>query len=135
MKAALSSGIADDILSGLRQKFKERADKLCTALEVERRIQVVDRPLGGYFAWIKFPSSVNSHELLKYCDGKVKFMPGAWCDIVAHSNVDKLKDEDQTDFFESHVRLCFADLDVDLLEQGIQELISCFREYMIMLAS
>jgi DNA-binding transcriptional MocR family regulator len=128
MRTALASRVADDILNGLRRKCKVRAEKLCSALNAETRIQIVHQPLGGYFVWIKFPDSVDSQIFLDFCDGRVKFMPGVRCVC----DVDP-EHKSNAHFSSSHARLCFADLDVELIDKGINELIICFREYMLTL--
>lgn len=130
MRTALASRVADDVLNRLRWKCKVRAEKLCSALNAESRIQIVHQPLGGYFVWIKFPDSVDSQIFLDFCDGRVKFMPGVrcFCDVDPEHKRDALLSS-------SHARLCFADLDVELIDKGINELIICFREYMLTLES
>ena len=131
MRTALTSRIADDVLNMLRMDYRIRAEKLCYALSSEPRIQIVNQPLGGYFLWIKFPDNVNSEKFLKFCIGRVKFMLGVRCDIAAPgSNV--VDGEKDYQLFTSHARLCFADLDVDVLETGIAELIACFRQFILM---
>jgi DNA-binding transcriptional MocR family regulator len=130
MRTAIASRVADNILNGLRRKCKVRAEKLCSALKAEARIQIVHQPLGGYFVWIKFPDSLDTQIFLDFCNGRVKFMPGArcFCDVDSEHNRGALLSS-------SHARLCFADLDVDLIDKGINELIICFREYMLTLES
>lgn len=135
MRTALASRVADDILNGLRRMLKVRSEKLCSALSTETRIQIVHRPLGGYFVWIKFPDSVDSQSFLEFCDGKVKFMPGWRCDATGSSGGDVDLNHKQVDLspLSSHARLCFADLDLELIDKGIKELIMCFRQYILTL--
>lgn len=121
MRTALQSRVADDVLNKLIMEFKIRSEKLCSILDVERRIEIVNRPLGGYFLWIKFPDSVDSENFLEFCKGRVKFMSGVRCDIVSSGQCNRL--------FTAHARLCFADLDVEELQAGTAELIACFQEY------
>lgn len=133
MRTALASRVVDDVLNKLRMKYKLRADTLSCALNAERRIQIVNQPVGGYFVWIKFPDSVNAENFLEFCNERVKFMLGVRCDIAANSK--GLEEETDGGLFASHARLCFADLDEDALETGIAELIACFREYIQSLSS
>jgi len=130
MRTALESRVADDVLNKLRMEYKIRAEKLCASLSTERRIEIVNRPLGGYFVWIKFPESVNSEKFLEFCSGRVNFMLGVRCDIASG---DGMGTDSKTDkrLFTSHARLCFADVNVDVLDTGICELIACFGEYML----
>lgn len=129
MRTALQSRVADDVLNKLRMEYKIRAETLCTILESEPQIQVVNRPIGGYFVWIKFPDSVNTEKFLEFCNRRIKFMLGIRCDIAVNNDtrVDARKKENQ--MFSCHARLCFADLDVNILERGLTELIACFGEY------
>lgn len=130
MRTALTSHVADDVLSKLKREYKLRSEILCSLLGTERRITVVNRPLGGYFLWIKFPECVDSEKLLEFCKGRVKFLPGVRCDIASD-----LDDETDYQLFTSHARLCFADLDVKDLESGVIVLIECFQDYMLILES
>lgn len=131
MRLALETRIADDVLKKLTIAYKRRAEKICTALSVESRIQIVNRPIGGYFIWIKFPSNVNSEQFLEFCNGRVKFMLGVRCDIAGGdicTDTNTVAEKHDRPFT-SHARLCFADLDEDVLHQGVQLLIACFQEY------
>jgi DNA-binding transcriptional MocR family regulator len=133
MRTALASRVADDILNGLRRKLKVRAEKLCSTLSAETRFQIVHPPLGGYFVWIKFPDSVDSQRFLEFCEGKVKFMPGWRCDATGSNggDMDLKHKKVALSSLSSHARLCFADLDLELIDKGTKELILCFRQYML----
>lgn len=131
MRTALQSRVADDVLNQLKLDFKSRSEKLCSALSTEKRIEIVNRPLGGYFLWIKFPDSVDCKKFLEFCEGRVRFMPGVRCNIVETG----IEGENHDELFTSYARLCFADLDTELLEAGAAELIGCMEEYMLTLES
>lgn len=128
MRVAIASGVADNVLNKLRTEYKIRAGKICSALSAESRIEIVNKPLGGYFVWIKFPENVNSERFLDSCKERVKFMLGVRCDIAVDNGMETATNSEDK-LCTSHARLCFADLDVDTMEAGIAELIACFREY------
>ena len=128
MRVAIATGSADKVLNKLRAEYRIRADKMCSALSAESRIEIVNRPLGGYFMWIKFPNSVNSEKFLDYCKERVKFMLGVRCDIAVDDGMGTAMNSDEG-LFTSHARLCFADLGMDMLEAGIAEFVTCFQEY------
>lgn len=72
MRTALETRVADDVLNKLRMDYKARAEKLCSALEIEERIELVNRPLGGYFIWIKFPDSIESERFIGEAENTAK---------------------------------------------------------------
>jgi DNA-binding transcriptional MocR family regulator len=114
--------MADKILENLQASYRDRVERLVNKLKSEPRIEIVCRPLGGYFLWIKLPEGVISENFLSFCRDKVTFMPGVRCDPT--------NNEDDKRIYESHARLCFADLSVEHLEQGADELVLCLRKYM-----
>lgn len=143
MCRALQSRIADTFLKKLNAGYADRARKLCNILRKEERILLPNScPTGGYFLWIKFPPEVDTEDFLSFCeqgdaaDLEIRFRPGSKCDAFA----DYMAGEEQiandiasgvsTSSFQSHARLCFADLDEDNLLEGGRRLVQAFRMYM-----
>ena len=120
--------VADAVVDRLQCVRQPRADLLSRALRTEPRIELLNDPACGYFAWIQFPAQVKAVDLQAYCADQVKFMPGVRCDIVGRRDGDD-NDDAKSSLFQSHARLCFADMDEDLLEEGVKRLVTCFRAY------
>ena len=72
VSAPVQEGIADYLkyssydnhLRKLRKKFHQNMESFCTNLESQLPdTTVVNRPDGGYFIWVQFPSNVNTEKL------------------------------------------------------------------------
>mmetsp|Transcript_11266 Transcript_11266/g.17426 ORF Transcript_11266/g.17426 Transcript_11266/m.17426 type:complete len:476 (-) Transcript_11266:72-1499(-) len=142
MRHALSTRMADNVLQTLRRAYRDRAKLVCDIFEESSsNIQVLSKPLGGYFIWIRFPKGVRSEEFLKFCQGQVTFLPGERCDPFPPSKQQRQNTHDVNDnntiqdaINEDHgiqncARLCFADSDVDMLEEGTKRLVQCLQQY------
>ncbi|KAJ8909148.1 hypothetical protein NDN08_005842 [Rhodosorus marinus] len=76
------------------------------------------KPRGGYFVWVELPKEINTNELVKLADEKhgVFFYKGsAFC-------VDGKT-------FTSCLRLCFAFLEPDEIDQGVKRLANAVEDY------
>lgn len=85
-------------------------------------------PTGGYFLWVAFPG-VDTEEFLGICMREgVKFLPGGRCDpFEGEENISASSGLDPNEF-KSHARLCFADMDLEEIENGAKLLVLCFQE-------
>ena len=138
LRTALEEGFQDEILQNLNASYKERSKKLCDTLESEPGIQIRCRPTGGYFVWVDFldlpePDSQSSATespasvFARFCfERGLKFMPGIKCDSV-FDNFEQSKQ--RKGLCQNSARLCFADMDVDDVEDGAKMLIQLYREY------
>lgn len=131
MRLALANRLTDKVVQRLQCQCQTRAHKVCQALSIEPRIQISNRPIGGYFVWIKFPDSVKTDAFQAYCADRIKFLPGVRCVVIKSSSSCVVAKR----AFDSYARLCFADLDEDVLVKGINELVACFQEYMLSIES
>eukprot|EP00531_Pseudo-nitzschia_arenysensis_P007519 CAMPEP_0116117666 /NCGR_PEP_ID=MMETSP0329-20121206/1693_1 /TAXON_ID=697910 /ORGANISM="Pseudo-nitzschia arenysensis, Strain B593" /LENGTH=473 /DNA_ID=CAMNT_0003611243 /DNA_START=142 /DNA_END=1563 /DNA_ORIENTATION=+ len=141
VRTALEEGFQDRILERLNESYKERCQILCDVLQSEPGIQLCYRPTGGYFVWVDFldlpgvktlcdgssgsdsPASVFA----RFCfDRGLKFMPGIKCDSVFESFE---QSKQPKELCQNSARLCFADMDLDDVEDGARMLVDLYREY------
>ena len=141
VRTALEEGFQDRILERLNESYKERCRILCDVLESEPGIQLHCRPTGGYFVWVDFldlpgaethsdtssgadfPASVFA----RFCfDRGLKIMPGIKCDSVFESFEQSRQPKE---LCQNSARLCFADMDLDKVEDGARFLVDLYREY------
>jgi DNA-binding transcriptional MocR family regulator len=141
MCRALKKKMVDRFLDRLRKSYSERANQLCDILQEDHRISLPNGyPSGGYFLWVKL-GSVDAKEFLSCClNGAaahlgVRFRPGSMCDAFADDvqgqaqiSNDAMSGVSATSF-KSYARLCFADLDEGMLEEGARRFIQAFRIY------
>ena len=143
MRVALEEGICDTVLSNLIVTYQERAALLCRTLQGEPRIHISTVPRGGYFVWISFAGIADaSRQFLPYCQERgVNFLPGIRCASFVRrqepkqqqrhvANDDDDDDDDNDDECKRSARLCFADMNVDDIENGAKLLIKCYQEFM-----
>lgn len=101
---------------------------LCDILQTDSRIEIDTSPTGGYFLWVAFPG-VNTEEFLGICMMKgVKFLPGGRCDPFEGQDSVSASSGLGHNEFNSHARLCFADMDLEEIEKGAKLLVLCFKE-------
>ena len=118
MCTAMSSGVADTVLTDLCAAYKDRADLLCNILEKDPRVEITIRPQGGYFLWIKLP--FNSNDFLEFCqDRGINFLPGSRCSPFSPSPAE----------LDNYARLCFADLPTEDMVTGANRLLECVDDY------
>ena len=141
LRTALEEGFQDKILERLNASYKERCRILCDVLESEPGIRIHCRPAGGYFVWVDFLDLPDAEKqdgdkcaadspasiFARFCfDRGLKFMPGIKCDSV----FERFEQSGQPKELCQHsARLCFADMDVDDIENGARFLIELYREY------
>ena len=139
MRVALEEGICDTVLSNLIVTYQERAALLCLTLQGEPRIHISTVPRGGYFVWISFAGIADtSRQFLPYCQERgVNFLPGIRCGSFVrrqepqqHQQQHAANDDDNDDECKRSARLCFADMNVDDIENGAQLLVKCYQEFM-----
>merc|ERR1712107_321479 len=107
---------ADRALDTLVAEFNRRATCLVAALEGVGLKPLV-QPNGGYFVWIPLPDFKNATTVLELAKKKgVSFLLGSRCD---ESNCPTLGNS---------VRLCFAFLPPDELEEGVRRLAEALAE-------
>jgi thiaminase/transcriptional activator TenA len=141
VRTALEGGWQERILKQLVTSYKARCKKLCEILESEPGIHIRNRPLGGFFLWVDFknlpePSAAEdtpsvggdaAAAFAKYCfDRGLKIMPGSRADSVLE---DCASSRQPKDLCFNSARLCFADMDVQDLEEGATLLIQYYRQY------
>jgi DNA-binding transcriptional MocR family regulator len=131
LRTSLAEGIGDRILNKLNAAYKERSRRLYEILQTEPGIQIDSIPLGGYFLWISFSGVDDTTTFVEYCESQgVKFLPGKRCDPLDEENSNAAAFSGlPPNECQKWARLCFADLDVEDLEDGAKLLISCYREY------
>ncbi|KAL3914806.1 MAG: hypothetical protein SGILL_005947 [Bacillariaceae sp.] len=135
LRTALTGGWQERILKKLNASYQARCDMLCDILQTEPGIQVRIRPTGGFFVWVDFldlPKDESSQldpasAFATYCLSRgLKFMPGVRCDPL----VDDCDQSRQSkDLCYNSARLCFADQNVEDVENGAKLLIDCYRDY------
>lgn len=122
LQTGLATGTVDDVLSRLRGQYQYRCNFLCDVLQAEPAIQLVCRPTGGYFVWIRFPFPA-APDFLYFCLKRgVSFMPGPRCDACP--------DDALAESLQPYARLCFAKLSDLNLEQGAARLLDCVRSFL-----
>lgn len=123
LTTGLEDRTIDRVLTRLRKQYQKRCNLLCDVIDSEPDIELLCRPLGGYFVWIRFPERMGPvDDFLNYClERGVNFMPGQRCDSSP---------DDASSLLQSHARLCFAKMDAEELEQGSALLLACFQSYM-----
>jgi DNA-binding transcriptional MocR family regulator len=128
LRISLTEGIGDRVLNKLNSAYKQRVKLLCDILQTDSRIEIDTTPQGGYFVWVAFPG-VATEEFLGICMREgVKFLPGGRCDpFKGEENVSASRGLDHNEF-KSHARLCFADMDLEEIENGAKLLVLCYQE-------
>jgi DNA-binding transcriptional MocR family regulator len=91
-------------------------------LEQDLRLEVVVKPLGGYFLWIRLFAKehqfLQAADFLEYCLYRgIRFLPGEQCDPSNSGSLSQF------------ARLCFADLDETDLRDGAQLFVSLYRGF------
>lgn len=122
MQTALETRLADDALDKLNAAYQKRVDILVGILEQDLRLEVVVKPLGGYFLWIRLFAKehqfLQAADFLEYCLSRgISFLPGDQCDPSKSGSLSQF------------ARLCFADLDETDLRIGAQLFVSLYREF------
>ena len=131
MRVALSDGTCDVVLERLIAAHRDRAQLLCRILQTEPRIHVAQIPRGGFFVWIWLEGIADAKEFLAYCRPRgVTFLPGSRCDSFV--NTTNTNDDDETgEACRRSARLCFADMDVEDIQEGAELLVQCYRDFMV----
>ena len=126
---AILSGDAADWLTKLRDDYRESSAALACAVEAETgggdgcawSFASPSPPRGGYFAWIKLPAGLRAASLAEPAAREgVAFLRGGQCAPTAG-------DEDAFDACDGHVRVCFAFLTADEIEEGVRRLAKAVR--------
>jgi 2-aminoadipate transaminase len=133
MTQAMETGLLDRYLDSLILEYSGRYEMICGILEKEPRITILTKhsPVereGGYFVWVQFPSDVNSEEFASYC------MAECGLRIFAGSKSDPfplIKDNATHMAVHSCVRLCFADLDREVLAKATSVFVEAFQTFML----
>ena len=135
LRTALEEGFQDQILERLNQSYKDRCRKLCGILESEPGIRINCHPSGGYFVWVDFldlpeaddESNSPAEMFARYClDHGLRFMPGIKCDSVFECFEQSGQPKE---LCHNSARLCFADMNIDDIENGARLLVRLYREY------
>ena len=129
MTEAIETGLLDSHLDRTRLDLSQRHRAVCDVLRDEPRITNVTegsarRRAGGYFLWLEFPPGVDSEEFASYSLGEhgVRFMAGPRCDPFGPGDVPGLS-------MGRCARICFADVDRDVLVDATKAFVSAFRSY------
>lgn len=122
-------------------------------------LHVMVHPTGGYFIWLRLPNSINAKEFLDYCHQKtntnrnhndknsnhnhddkdlhltksIHFMLGTRCDPISSNMAEQQQYQGSyTDDLSSYIRLCFVNMDIIKLRDGISIFLQKFRHYCLM---
>jgi 2-aminoadipate transaminase len=117
MRSAIELGLLENQLAHLKSVYSRRKTALIKALknQLPASVRFVD-PDGGFFVWLEFAESVDTHQLLAAAfEQKVGFLPGA-----KFSGQGGLK---------NYARLSFSYYDAPQLEEGVNRLARVIREY------
>jgi 2-aminoadipate transaminase len=125
LKTGLEDRTVDCVLTRLRAQYQHRCNLLCDILQSEPAIQLVYRPVGGYFVWLRFPERLGHvDDFLRFClERCVNFMPGPLCDACPEGA--------SAAHLQSYARLCFAKMDAADVEEGAKVLLESYRSYMV----
>lgn len=118
---ALQEGIVKDHLLMVRKVFKSQLDALCDALDKYIPCQFsYQKPKGGYFVWVTFPSGVDCDKLLDICRKKylVEFNNGTR--FAASSGK-----------FKNCMRLSFAFNECDIIEHCVKQIALALKELLV----
>lgn len=127
LRLGLEHGICRNVLSQLKNAYKERAELLYTILQSSGTIQVAVKPTGGYFLWIQLPSCCDASAFAKYTlERGIKILPIAASDPFTTAAEG---DDDDSSIAQSYARLCFATLPLQELEEGAHKLVQLLAEY------
>lgn len=126
---AIETGLLDSYLDRTRLDLSRRYRAVCDVLRGEPRITNVTeesacRRAGGYFLWLEFPRGVDSKECASYClrEHGIRFMACPKCDPFGSGDMQGLSTD-------RCARICFADLDRDILVDASKAFVSAFRSY------
>lgn len=109
----------DAHVSSLLPILKEKADKLCAALDEHFGASVeYEKPLGGIYLWVTLPEEVDTDRLYSAALKKgVEINPGSQWTVDGSANKHRM-------------RLCFGHPPVENIQAGIAELAQvCFEEF------
>lgn len=121
----LKSGFISDHIDLLRGKYAETCSILCRSLDTHLRAALSPgeelkyrAPAGGFFCFVTLPERIDTNRLQDIALAKhgVTFFPG---------NVSSEK----KDKFLNCLRLCFAFVDSEKIEQGVMRLADAIRGY------
>jgi len=80
-------------------------------------LELLSRPWGGFFAWVRLPVGVSADALLPIAERHgVVFLPGRACAPCCPQEFDR------------HVRLCFAMEEPSEIEEGVRRLACAVSE-------
>ena len=126
---AIETKLLDSYLDKTRSDLSQRYHAVCNVLRDEPRITNVTeefacRRAGGYFLWLEFPRNVDARECASYClkEHGIRFMAGPRCDPFGSSDMPGLS-------INQCARICFADVDRDVLVDASIAFVSAFRSY------
>lgn len=111
------------LLDHLRSALKARRDKAHAILEQNHPPGLSwTKPKGGFNLWLTLPEGANTNDLLAEAERRsITFLPGSSC-YPNH-------------LAWNHLRICFAHVDEQLLEQGLLELMKLITDYMDVVTS
>jgi DNA-binding transcriptional MocR family regulator len=108
------SGLIDRSIENVKAALSERADALCEALERELPDARFIAPEGGYFLWVDFPRGTDVDALFAAAAERgVQFVKGS--DFVLEGG-------------ESSVRLAYAGVTPEEIEDGVSRLADAYHE-------
>ena len=109
MKNVILSGGLDDQLSNLKEDYKNRVTIISSKIDASPEIEIVFRPLGGYFLWIRFLHLKDDDDFEKFCSELkesegVTVLPSFRCD----DNDDAFESTAANLLLKNTARICFA---------------------------
>lgn len=118
------SGFLKKQVARLREHYMAMCDVLCTAIDQYVRPAIGEdeciqyhRPTGGFFCFLTLPERYDTQQLLELAQScGVSYFVGR------NSSPDKT-------LFKSSIRLCFAFLDKDAIEEGVKRLGTAVVQY------
>ncbi|KAH9514569.1 hypothetical protein Btru_025670 [Bulinus truncatus] len=118
MSKIISSGALKEHTQLLRIAYKKRLEALCLTIdELKPDGWIYQKPKGGFFVWVMFPEIFNALEFLKFAREKfdVTYLPGICCSPTLTS--------------QNCARLSFSCLSEEIIVQGVQRLISAYKNF------
>jgi 2-aminoadipate transaminase len=106
----------DANITRIRKVYRRHRDAMVNALEKELPPGArFSRPAGGLFLWLELPAHLDARMLLRSClEHNVAFVPGG----AFFPNGNK----------ENYLRLCFSNMPVDRITEGIRRLAAALKE-------
>ena len=107
------------VLEELRRDYSATCDAMCDELAATKLFSF-ERPSGGYFVWARLPVGVRTAALMPVAERLgVVVLPGQVCAPTSAESAAA---------YEGYVRLCFANVEVPEIKEGVRRLAAAVCE-------